>query len=101
MSILKQDPLYNVIQDGIKEDINVAMSASRFRAAVMLIYAGMDAMAALSRPVGQDEVRKIDFVAWVDRYIKFPCRHQVSGEDFYGARCAMLHTYGSDSRLSR
>jgi hypothetical protein len=98
---LKDDPLHNVIQDGIKEDINAAMAANRFRAAITLIYAGMDAMAALSRPEGQDDVKGDDFVAWADRYVRFPCREQVTGLDFYGARCAVLHTYGLDSRLSR
>jgi hypothetical protein len=101
MSSLKDDPLFNVIQSGIKEDIRAVLAIRRFRAAAMLIYAGMDAMAALSRPVGQDDVKGEDFIVWADRYMRFPCREQLSGLDFYGARCAMLHTYSSESRISR
>lgn len=101
MSNLKDDPLFNVIQDGIKEDIKVVLAAKRFRAAVILICAGMDAMATLSRPAGQDDVKGEDFVAWAQRYMRFPCQEQLSGLDFYGARCAMLHTYSSESRISR
>jgi hypothetical protein len=49
----------------------------------------------------QQDVERSDFVAWVERYIKFQCEEQLTGLDLYGARCAMLHTYGARSKLSR
>lgn len=101
MSSILDDPLYNVIENGIKRDIDVVIENGRWRAAVMLIYAGMDFMAFLDMEAGQVEVTRADFVRWADRYMRFPCKEQVSGEDFYGARCAMLHSYGTDSRMSR
>lgn len=39
-----RDHVHNAIQEGIKEDIRVAFEHKRYRATVILIYAGMDAM---------------------------------------------------------
>jgi hypothetical protein len=52
-------------------------------------------------PANQEDVGRKDFVSWVERYIKFPCKEQLTGLDLYGARCAMLHAYGARSKLSR
>jgi hypothetical protein len=101
MADFSTDPIINAIQNGIKEDIRVAFEHERFRAGIILIYAGMDAMAFLDMPVGQTEVRKDDFIRWAETYIRFPCKEQVTGKDFYGARCAMLHAYGAVSRMSK
>jgi hypothetical protein len=96
MESIREGPLNNVIQEGIKEDIEVALANCRLRAAVMLMYAGMDAMAFLDMPDGQEDVTRSDFIRWADRYIRFPCKDQISGEDFYGARCALLHSYSAN-----
>jgi hypothetical protein len=58
-------------------------------------------MAFLGMPPDQQDVKRDDFVKWADRYIKFPCDDQLTGLDLYGARCAMLHSYGVVSDLSR
>jgi hypothetical protein len=101
MGSIQEGPLNNAIQEGIKEDIEVALANNRLRAAVMLIYAGMDAMAFLDMPASQEDVNKKDFILWANRYLRFPCKEQITGEDFYGARCALLHSYRVDSRMSR
>jgi hypothetical protein len=100
MTDLLRDPVFNCINDGIKGDIDVALAHQRLRAAVILLYAGMDAMAFLDMPAGQEEVVRTDFIKWTTRYIRFPCKEQIAGADFYGARCAMLHAYGIKSRMS-
>jgi hypothetical protein len=97
----KRDPLINAIENGIKEDIRIAHAKKRFRAVIILIYSGMDTMAYLDLPAGRDEVTRDDFIRWAERYIRFPCKEQLTGADLYGARCAMLHVYGVSSRLSR
>src|SRR5580704_4026785 len=97
---LSHDPIANAIQDGIKGDIELALSNGRLRATVILIYAGMDAMAVLDMPAGQEEVTRTDFIKWTTRYIRFNCKQQIAGADFYGARCAMLHGYTIKSRMS-
>ena len=101
MTDLQRDPIINAIQNGIKRDIEVALTNERYRAATILIYAGMDAMAFLNMPAGHTEVSRNDFIRWAERYIRFPCREQLTGADLYGARCAMLHAYGVVSRMSR
>lgn len=101
MTDLKRDPIINAIQNGIKRDIEVALTNERYRAATILIYAGMDAMAFLNMPASQTEVSRDDFIRWAERYVRFPCREQLTGADLYGARCAMLHAYGVVSRMSR
>lgn len=101
MTDFARDPIHNAIQEGIKEDIRIALEHKRFRAAAILIYAGMDAMAVLDMPAAQTNVTRTDFIRWANKYIRFPCVNQVTGEDLYGARCAMLHTYGVVSEMSR
>ena len=58
-------------------------------------------MAYIAMPAGQYDVTRDDFVKWAEQYIKFPCSEQLTGLDLYGARCAMLHSYGTASKLSR
>jgi len=101
MFSLERDPIINTINNGIKKDIEVTFKSNCLRAAVILIYAGMDAMALLNMPPEKEEVQREDFIQWVDHYIKFPCEEQLTSVDLYGARCSMLHAYGIVSRLSR
>jgi hypothetical protein len=101
MSTFLDDPIHNAIHSGIKEDIAVAFSHERFRAGIILVYAGMDAMAYLDMPGGQAEVTGRDFSRWAETYVRFPCREQLTGADLYGARCSMLHAYGVVSKMSR
>jgi len=101
MTDRNHDPIVNVVLNGIKHPIKVLLEHDCFPAAVTLTYSGMDAMAFLEMPPRQTEVTGDDFVRWVERYIHFPCREQVSGLDLYGARCSVLHSHGVRSRLSR
>jgi len=97
---LEDDPIINAIHKGIKRDIQITLDNNCLRATVILIYAGMDAMAFLDMPKGQTEVKRKDFIDWAERYIHFPCKEQLTGADLYGARCSMLHAYGAVSRMS-
>lgn len=101
MTDLTKDPIVNAIHNGIKGGINVTVENKCFGSAVILIYSGMDTMAYLNMPLGQEEVTKRDFVEWVEKYIHFPCTEQLTGLDLYGARCSTLHRYGVVSRLSK
>src|SRR5260370_41504436 len=101
MPTFEDDPILNSIQNGIKDDIEFNLSHKRFTVAVILIYSGIDGMAFLDMPVGQDDVTGADFVKWADRYVCVRWNGKVTGADFYGARCAMLHTYGVASKKSR
>jgi hypothetical protein len=81
--------------------IRLLLDNRGLRGAIILIYAGMDAMAFLDMPADQDEVSAVDFVRWADRYVRFRCAEQLSGDELYGARCAALHAYGTESRRSK
>src|SRR5258707_262836 len=101
MAGLNHDPVINAIQRGIKDDIYFNLANKRDRATLLLVFAGIDAMAFLNMPDAQLDVTQKDFVGWAERYIKFPGSAHLKGAELYGARCALLHTYASESKMSR
>ncbi len=101
MRSIERDPINNAIYGGIKRGIEVTIERDCLGSAVILILSGIDSMAYLGMPANQQNVKRDDFVGWADRYIRFPCQDQLTGLDLYGARCAMLHSYGVVSKLSR
>ena len=101
MADLKLDPVVNVVYAGIKKGIQTMLDAGCYGSAVILVYAGIDAMAFLGMPEDQEDVTSKDSMTWADRYLKFPCKEQPTPTDLWCARCGMLHNYSSFSRLSR
>jgi len=101
MTDLARDPIVNGIYNGIRRGVEVAVANECYGSAVVLIYSGIDSMAYLAMPVNRIDVRRKDFIDWAERYIRFPCKEQLTGADLYGARCAMLHTYSVYSKMSR
>jgi hypothetical protein len=95
------DPFINAINGGIREDIAFNLKHERYRATLILVYSAIDAMAFLNMPESQHEVQRGDFIAWASRYIRFSGDEQLTGEDLYGARCAVLHSYTGQSKMSR
>lgn len=96
-----QDPIINVIHNSIRKGINVAIENGCMASAIILMLCAIDAMAYLSMPEDQEDVTQDDFVSWADKHIRFPGKEQLTGADLYGARCAMLHSFGARSRMSR
>lgn len=68
---------------------------------VMLIYCTIDTLAWLSLPDGQEDVHGSDFVRWVRQYSLESPINPCSAEELYAARCALLHSFSSDSKRSR
>ena len=101
MSDLNHDPIVNAVHKGIKEDIEFNHGHGRIRATLLLIFSAIDAMAFLNMPASQTDVTRTDFNEWANRYLKLVDAKQLAGADLYGARCALLHTYSSESRMSR
>jgi hypothetical protein len=101
MTDLSRDPILRVVQGEMRRGIRVALENGCLAAAVILVLSGIDSMAYVGMPAAQDDVTGADFVGWADAYIRFPCKEQLPGIDLYGARCSMLHSYGTASRLSR
>lgn len=98
---LNEDPIINVIHGGIRRGIEVTIDSGCFGSAVILILSAIDTMGYLAMPESQEDVTRSDFINWAEKYIRFPGGEQVNGVDLYGARCAMLHTYSAQSRMSR
>jgi len=100
-SQFSQDPIINVVHNSIRKGINVTLEHDCDASAVILILSAIDAMAYLTMPKDQRDVRPDDFIKWADQYIRFPGEEQLTGADLYGARCAMLHSFGAQSKMSR
>jgi hypothetical protein len=60
-----------------------------------MTYVLIDSIARAGLPTGRNDVKKDDFVSWVDKYMKTatPAEYQYAGIDVYNARCGMLHTF--------
>ena len=101
MADLARDPVINAINNGVRRGIEVTVANGCYGSAVILICSGIDSMAYLAMPKEQMDVAGRDFIEWADRYIRFPCKDQLTGADLYGARCAMVHTYSVHSKMSR
>jgi hypothetical protein len=82
-------------------EIGKAQDAGATVAALALVYVGIDTMALLSCPVGQQSQTGADFISWVDRSLRAEpgSEYQYEGIDLYAARCAVLHSYGSVAAL--
>ena len=70
---------------------------------LVLSFICMDTVAYLSRLAGPATHTRAEFIAWVDKYLRGHPEHQYQyrGLDVYAARCAVLHTYGSEAALHR
>jgi hypothetical protein len=101
MTDFSKDPVVNAIHQGIKQGVRVTLDNKCYGSTVILILAGIDAMAFLEMSSQQEDVTRKDFIHWANRYIQFDGKDQLTGEDLYGARCAMIHNYGVRSKLSR
>ena len=84
---------------GLLAQIKRCEAAGAETAAVALAFVLIDTMAFLALPASQDKQGRAEFIAWVDTYLKCDAAqpYQYRGIDVYGARCAMLHAFGSEA----
>lgn len=101
MSDWSRDAFHNVIVQGIFRDIGLTWSHGSIRACLILIYAGMDAMATLDMPDERASVSPADFMSWAGTYVRFPGAEQLTAQDLYSARNAIVHSYSSESKMTR
>lgn len=88
--------------DGVKgllAEIKRCEEVGATTAAVAMAYVSIDTMAFLSLPAGREVQGRADFIAWVDKYLTGhqDQPYQYRGLDVYGARCALLHAFGSEA----
>lgn len=89
--------------DEILIETQLALNANAISPAVLSIYVAIDTMAYLSLPLGKDTQGKTEFINWVERYLKTDLTqsYQYTGKDIYGARCAKLHAFSSNSKYAK
>jgi hypothetical protein len=70
-------------------------------ASIAMSFICIDTMASLARDIDKKKATRSDFKKWVDTYLKAhqDQPYQYRGKDVYAARCALLHTYGSEADL--
>jgi hypothetical protein len=85
---------------GMLTGIRTCLQSECLVSAVTLMFSSLDALAALTRPIGTQSTNGAVFKAWVDRYIKPASSLGCTADDLWGARCGVLHLYSPDSDLS-
>jgi hypothetical protein len=95
-------------QEGFERNVQELLTSveiclkSRLRLpALLILYAGIDIIAWLDRPSGQADVQRKDFIAWVGKYLLPNSGLRCNALELFAARCGLLHSYTSQSRLSR
>lgn len=85
--------------DGLINEIKTCEKAGATTSAVVMAFVCLDTMTYLALPAGRESQGKADFIAWVNANLRGhqDQPYQYRGLDVYGARCAMLHTFTSES----
>jgi hypothetical protein len=89
--------MWNAIIELVNE-IKRCEKAGATTAAVAMAFICIDTMAILSLPPERNKQSANDFIVWVNTYLKGheDQPYQYRGIDVYGARCALLHAFGSE-----
>jgi hypothetical protein len=100
MESLSKDPIAAGVygEHGLRASINTVLASGHIGAAIILIFASIDAMANLDRPASQEFSCPNDFLKWVAHYFNVDGETQISAEEWLAARNAVVHTYGAYSR---
>jgi hypothetical protein len=72
-----------------------------YQSSLILIYSGIDTMAWLSLPESKLDVNKFYFEKWVNKYLLPNSGLLCSATELYGARCGLVHSHTSESKLYR
>ncbi len=91
-------PLYSNLKD-ISDTIDDCLDQERYLPALVLLYAAIDAVAAIERMSG-DSIGAA-FTRWVERYLLKAPSLRCTALELYAARCGILHTFTAESKLSR
>jgi hypothetical protein len=77
------------------EAIDDCLAKDRILPCLMLLYAGIDGIAALE----DGQATRSIFMKWVDAYLLKNSHLPCTASDLYGARCGILHTHTMESTL--
>jgi len=92
--------LKHTIDFQLKQPIAMCIKGKYYRAALVLIYSGIDAMGNLIRNPEKRENDREDFMEWVKKYLHIQGEHQtqITSEEWWSTRCALIHTQTPISR---
>ena len=83
------------------ESLKFNLKHGHIVASLILMYSYIDSMASLIMPENQKEVKRDDFIEWVEKYMKAESQpYQYKGMDLWGARCGLVHRYQPHSSYS-
>lgn len=68
---------------------------------LILLYSAIDIMAWLNCPKDKKDVNREAFEKWTNKYLLTDPNLPCSATDLYAARCGMVHSFSSVSRLLR
>jgi hypothetical protein len=85
---------------GMLRGIDACLKQQCLVSAVTLIFAMLDALAALTRSQQAVETSGAIFKDWIKRYSGLESGLKCSADDLWGARCGVLHLHSPISRLS-
>jgi len=86
---------------GILKGIDLCLGRECLVSSVVLIFCGIDSLAALTRPVDAASTSRSVFIRWVEQFLLPESRLACSALDVYAARCGVLHTHSAESDLQR
>jgi hypothetical protein len=84
----------------MRKGIKACVDAKCVVSGLTLMFAAIDALAALTRRDGSRATRT-EFMGWVNKYMLDELAVPMTAADLYGARCGILHSYAPTSDLSR
>lgn len=101
MSEFGEDPINEAIYSkrGIMGAIEALFGNGSVIPGVMMIMCGIDILSNVVRE--EEESKPKDFTEWVRRYLHIPGDDVLTPDDIWAARCALVHTYGLESRKVR
>ena len=86
---------------GTSKSIALLYSNGLYAHLLVVIYSAIDTMGLLDAPPSQIDATGPGFKSWVRKYLLGDPRVNFNDADLWAARCAVLHTFTSESRLSR
>jgi len=83
------------------ESIKFNLKQGHILASIILMYCYINAIASSIMPKKQKDVKGVDFINWVEKYMKAENQpYQYKGIDLWEARCGLVHRYQPHSSLS-
>lgn len=91
---MNAEDLKHTIEFQMKLPIAMCIERRYYRAALILIYSGIDAMGNLIRGIDKQLNDREDFTRWINDYLQIQGEHQtqINPAEWWSSRCGLLHT---------